>query len=184
MSQANKNLLVISTFPRSGSTFLNSAINSLYYKGEPSMNYHTANSLNRSEKIIVPFRNPEESIASWHIFPHKDKSTLDMDIRYYLRFYTEVLNKKEKVVLLDFHKFTKDLDYIKDKISNNFGVRPISETSIEEIKNSMLSSGKEINLPRNNANELQNIKNNLVNHKDFNNCLEVYSNLLKISEQQ
>jgi hypothetical protein len=184
VSQANKDLLVISTFPRSGSTFLNFVIKSLYYKGDANMNYHTVNSLHVQEKVIVPFRNPEESIASWHIFPYKERSTLDLDIKYYLRFYTEVLNKNKNAVLLDFHKFTKDLDYVKNKISNNFGVKPIYETSIEEIKNEMLSSGKEINLPRNNANELQNIKNNLVNHKDFNNCLEIYNNLLKISEQQ
>jgi hypothetical protein len=172
----NKNLIT-SAFPRSGSTFLNFSLKSLYYNEEPNINFHTTVSINKYEKIIVPFRNPTDSIASWNLYP--SNHPLEMDIKYYIRFYTEALNKSKKVIFFDFNKFTIDLEYIKRGVYENFNIEPINQTTIQDIKASMVIAKKDINLPRNNKKELDIIKQELYAIPAFDECQELYKRLLE-----
>lgn len=174
-----KELLITSGFPRSGSTYLNQAINLLYYpEQEVNWNRHTVIAIEKANKIIVPFRNPLDAIASWKNYPLE--STLDQDIKFYIRFYKAVLDNLHKIVLMDFDYFTKDIDYIKDKVFKNFGIGTDNYVTDAQVKEAMLFNDKELNLPRNNKEELDAVKTELQGMAGFNECVELY-NALKSS---
>jgi len=174
-----KELLITSGFPRSGSTYLNQAINLLYYpEQEVNWNRHTVIAIEKANKIIVPFRNPLDAIASWKTYPLE--STLDQDIKFYIRFYKAVLDNLHKIVLMDFDYFTKDIDYIKDKVFKNFGIGTDNYVTDAQVKEAMLFNDKELNLPRNNKEELDAVKTELQGMAGFNECVELY-NALKSS---
>lgn len=172
----NKWILRTTGYCRSGNTFLNYALKCLYYNEESvNLNWHTVAKLDAREKIIVPFRNPLDCISSWHLYP--SSHSLDADIRYYLRFYTAVLEKTNKVVLMDFDYFTKDIEYVKDKVSKNFNIHTGSQITNDQVKEVMLNDSKSLNLPRNNKEELALVKEQLKNTTDFDKCLELYAQL-------
>lgn len=171
-----KDLLITSGFPRSGSTYLNQAINLLYYpEQEVNWNRHTVVAIENATTVMVTFRNPVDAIASWHKYPSFGQ--LDADIKYYIRFYKAVLDNIKKVVLMDFDCFTKDIDYIKDKIFKNFGIGTDNYVTDAQVKEAMLANGKEINLPRNNQEELEAVKIALVETPEFQTCLDLYAQL-------
>lgn len=172
----NRWLLRTTGYCRSGNTYLNYALKYLYYNTElVNLNWHTVAKLDAREKIIVPFRNPLDCISSWHLYP--SSYPLDADIRYYLRFHTAVLEKINKVVLMDFDLFTKDLQYIKIKVVENYGLSTDSPATIGQIKEYMIFDGKKLNLPRNNKAELDAIKLELGKMPEFQECLELYARL-------
>ena len=171
--------LITSAFPRSGSTYLNQALQLLFYPSDPvNLNRHSVVSIEKSEKIMVPFRNPKDSIASWHRYP--SNGLLEADIKYYVRFYSFVLDNLHKVVLMDFDKFTQDIEYIKSQVSANYNLTTNSSVTNDEVKMAMLVNGKEINLPRNNKAELNLIKENLESMPEFTECIDLYARLKQI----
>ena len=178
-----KEKLITSAYPRSGSTYLNQALNFFYYpKNLPNNNRHTVIAIDNNNLILVPFRNPVDSIASWHKYP--SKGILEADVKYYIRFYTGVLNNLSKVILMDFDFFTKDIDYIKNRVLKNFGLTTNKNVTNKDIKKAMLANGKEINLPRNNQEELAQVKEELPNIEGFDKCLELYAQLIAAHEEQ
>lgn len=171
--------LITSAFPRSGSTYLNQALQLLFYPTNPfNLNRHTVSSIEKSKKIMVPFRNPKDSIASWHKYP--SNGLLEADIKYYVRFYSYVLDNLDKVVLMDFDKFTQDIQYIKLQVSANYNLTTNALVTNDEVKMAMLVNGKEINLPRNNKEELDLIKASLESMPEFIECIDIYARLKHI----
>lgn len=171
-----KNLLITSGYPRSGNTYLNYALHALYYpKDAVNINRHTIAAIQKTDKIIVPFRNPLDAIASWHLYDLP--STQKEDIDFYIRFHTFVLDNLHKIILMDFDFFTVNLDYITNKISTHFETQAYNNVSSKNIKNQMLLDEKYINLPRNNKLDLQTIKNKLQQISAFDKCLEIYAKL-------
>lgn len=174
-----KELLITSGFPRSGSTYLNQALNLLYYPDqEVNWNRHTVVAIKQADNIMVTFRNPVDSIASWHKYPSNGQ--LEEDIKYYLRFYKAVIENLNKVSLMDFDYFTKDIEYIKDKVLKKFGISTDNVTTDSQVKEAMLANNKELNLPRNNKEELEVIKAELQQMPEFTECLKVYATLKKL----
>ena len=168
--------LVTSAYPRSGSTYLNQALQLLYYPTKPvNNNRHTVVTIDNSKKIMVPFRNPRDSIASWHKYP--SNGLLEADIKYYVRFYSFVLDNLNKVVLMDFDKFTQNIEYIKLQVSINYNLTTDKLVTDNNVKMAMLVNNKEINLPRNNKAELDLIKSNLELMPEFQECLNLYDRL-------
>lgn len=171
-----KELLITSGFPRSGSTYLNQSLNLLYYPDqEVNWNRHTVAAIEKANRIMVTFRNPADSIASWQKYP--SNGHLEEDIRFYIRFYSAVLGSLNKIVLMDFDYFTKDIDYIKDKVFKNFGIETNRYATDSQVREAMLANGKDINLPRNNKEELALVKEQLQNTAGFDKCLELYAQL-------
>jgi len=171
-----KELVMTSGFPRSGSTYLNQALNLLYYPNqEVNWNRHTVVAIENANRIMVTFRNPIDAIASWHKYPSNRQ--LEEDVKFYIRFYSAVLDNLDKVVLMDFDYFTKDIDYIKDKVSKNFGIDTNRYVIDAQVKEAILASDKHINLPRNNKEELTLVKEQLQNTTGFDKCSELYAQL-------
>lgn len=178
-----KGKFITSGFPRSGSTYLNQALNLLYYPEQKvNWNRHTVIAIEQANQIMVPFRNPTDSIASWHKYP--SRSEIAADIAFYIRFYSAVLNDLNKVVLMNFYQFTKDLDYIKDKVFKNFGIDTNRVVTDEQVRQAMLFNGKDINLPRNNKEELDAAKIEIINAEKYNQCLELYAELIEAHNKQ
>lgn len=171
--------LITSAFPRSGSTYLNQALQLLFYPSDSvNLNRHSIVAIEKSEKIMVPFRNPKDSIASWHKYP--SNGLLEADIKYYVRFYSFVLDNLNKVVLMDFDKFTQDIEYIKSQVSVNYNLTTDRLVTDNDVKMAMLVNGKELNLPRNNKAELDLIKASLESMPKFNQCIDLYARLKQI----
>ena len=175
-----KHRLITSGFPRSGNVFLNFALKELYFKEDVYEQSHMVLTLKENPNSFVPIRNPEDAIASWNL-AQKDLplgSNLDDDIRFYIRFHTYVLENIHTLNIMDFNKFSVDIEYIKNKVYNAIQIDPIKNTTIEEIKNSILETGRVHNLPRDNKDELKIIKNKLVVHSQFDQCKDLYNNIL------
>lgn len=171
-----KEKLITSAYPRSGSTYLNQALNLLYYpKQKANLNKHSVIAIENSYNILVAFRNPLDSIASWHRYPSNGE--LEADVKFYIRFYSAVLNKLDKIVLMEFDSFVKDINYIRDKVFKSFGIETNRYVTDTQIKEAMLTEGKMINLPRDNKEELTLVKNQLQNTTGFDKCLELYDQL-------
>jgi len=177
-----KELLVTSSFPRSGNTFLNYALRNIYYPNQnPNINYHTVVALSKFNKVIIPLRNPLDCISSWNYYP--SGHTLENDIKFYLRFFNAVF-EADNVIIADFDKFTINLEYIKQLVISNFGSILSHETSIDKIKTSMKSDNKLLNLPDDNrAETINKIKEKLVDMPAFSNCLKLYNELITTKEQ-
>jgi len=124
---------------------------------------------------MVTFRNPIDSIASWHKYPSRGE--LQSDVSFYIRFYSAVIDKIHKIVLMDFDYFTKDINYIKDKVSNGFNLTAIQDVTDSQVKEAMLLNNKEINLPRNNNEELNPVKLLLQDLPDFARCIDLHREL-------
>jgi hypothetical protein len=182
-----KKSLKTAGFPRSGNTFLNFVLKSLYFPTE-GMNgtRHEANMFDRYSKLIVPIRNPIDCIASYNnyiplfaihgMFIERD---LKKDIAYYLRFYNKVMEYRSKAVVVDFDKFTTDIDYIKEVVDNNFGYTTNVSLTINQAKTNMAMENQDFidNLPRDNKEELDAVKTELQQMPEFAQCMDLYNQL-------
>ena len=124
---------------------------------------------------MVPFRNPLDSIPSWQKFP--SGGCLEEDVKFYIRFYSAVLTNLHKIVLMDFESFTKDIEYIKNKVSKTFNLDSKQNITDFKIKEKMLMNGKNKNLPQNNQEELNIIKEQLTEEPLFIECVKLFNKL-------
>lgn len=168
--------LITSGFPRSGNTFLNYALKSIYFPEEKVNNvHHTLLTIEENTKVIVPYRHPLDCIASWYL--HREGDDLYQDIKYYLRFHNGVLDNLNKVILLDFNIFTNDLSYVKTVLKNEYGINPVVDCTIKDIKESMSDGHKKYNLPQGNKEKLDSVKQKLLQIKEFQNTVELYNKI-------
>jgi hypothetical protein len=170
-----KNLLFTCAYPRSGQTFLNYALKYLYYEDVVNINYHTVKSLLRLNKPIVSIRNPLNCITSWS--NHPSGEDLIKDVKFYLRFHNAVLENRNKTVILEFEKFTSNGNYLIDKIKESFGIDSVRPWNLDAIKTSMLEAGKEKNLPVDNYDRINKLKEELQCMPEFQECAELYNRL-------
>lgn len=182
MSNYHKEKFVTTGFPRSGNTYLNYSFRSLYYPDNiPNKVFHSASTIEKFDHLFVPFRNPLDSIASWNNYP--SNCEIELDIKYYIRFYSHVMNNLNKVTLMNFDYFTKDLEYIKSKVKESINIESIYNVNDEQIKAYMIEDKKNKNLPLSSPDNVSTIKETLANTKSFKECLDIYDNLLKASSQ-
>jgi hypothetical protein len=168
--------MLVSAYCRSGQTFTRFALQLLYGVELPSTNHkvsflrdNAANGLT----TLVTFRNPLDAIASWNNF--WQESTLQQDIAFWKRYYTYVIENPKHITLLDFEKFTIDLDYLVAKI----GQEPIADVTIEDVKTFMATHSVDItHLPNpDKAETLATIKSELETMEEFEKLLPIYEQL-------
>lgn len=175
-----KKLLATSGYPRSGNVYLNKALQLFYFPEQPVyFQRHTVKSIDNSKSIIIPFRNPIDCISSFNYLnmQYGVVNDISVDIKFYIRFHSAVLNNLNKVILMDFDFFTKDIDYIKNKVFKNFGIKTDNYVIDAQVKEAMLANDKHINLPRNNKEELNTVKEQLVNQPLFDECINLYKQI-------
>jgi hypothetical protein len=172
----NKDILIVSGFPRSGNTFLNFALWQMYYPAEEfNKNFHTVKAIKQNNKVLVPVRSPFESVASWSNFVPEEG--LSESCKYYIRFHTEAKNFNDKVIFVDFNKMIDNLEYIKTLVKDNFDIDPVAETTIDALKALMVEKDRDWNLPQNNQVKLDAIKTTLLSVPEFADCEIIYNNI-------
>jgi hypothetical protein len=177
---------IVVGYPRSGNTFLNFAFERMYKLNEPPPNYHTVKAIEHFDKVFVPVRNPLDCIGSWAHYQKyyfKDywnfkikeitNESINDDINYYLRFYNAAININNKITFLDFDSFTTDLNYLENKT----GIKKIRDVDVKAIKLQMSKHDKKINIPTNNQEILKQIKTQVEQHPQIQECYNLYNKL-------
>lgn len=171
----SKNIEVIG-FPRNGNTFLIYSINKIYVYPEIQRTRHTVKAIEKADKAVVPLRYPAECLTSG--FDNGfDIETLKAYVKYYIRFTKSVLDNKNKLTILEFDKFTVNLDYIKSEIKKNYNIDPVNNPSIDEIKENMIENGRDWNLPKDSYTNRDIAKESLLQLPEYEECLELYNQL-------
>jgi hypothetical protein len=172
-----KHLLSVSGFPRSGNTFSGYLSWISYYPSEPKRkSWHTVRAMKEQENVVVPFRNPIDCIASFYIFSNKTTDIKGM-ANFYKRMYSNAIELSDKVVLVDFEKFTFDTNYFYERVKNKLNIEPVSMVSTSDVKLAMANEGKYNHLPRENQTEKKEVKTYLLDNWDFTELLELYNKL-------
>ncbi len=144
---------------------------------------------------FVPFRNPADSIPSFDKL--KEKLNIDrininieklldrdieLDIEQYIKFYSYVVEYQYHTVLLDFDIFTQDLSYIARKVKAAKNIDVVNEVTVDDVKASMIESGREGNLPGGLGRASDEIKNAIINHPRFAECVNLYQQMKELAQ--
>jgi hypothetical protein len=103
---------------------------------------HKRNNIVKSlnlDTVIVPIRNPVDSISSWAFY--KKSSNVDKEISIWMGYHLFILQNIKNLTLLDFDLFTKESDYIYDKIS----IAPLRTADNAEVFSAMEACNKDKN---------------------------------------
>lgn len=186
----DKKQIIVSGFPRSGNTFLRNLIKNSYTNFIVPIHIHNFAYVEQNydkNYFIVPIRNPKDAIGSWDyyrdFYVEKNSHINNFDKKsgffYYNNFYERVLKLSDKVLILDFDKFTSDVEYVYSSIYKFYSEAPEVKITIDDIKELMILNGQNINIPQNNKESLDIYKNNVLLDNDYYKCLELYNSILK-----
>lgn len=185
-------MIHICGFPRSGNMFLYSSLASIYGSNAIDRPNHAVLKLkevvDNNSNVVVPFRKPEDCIASWALYKeviYPDYAynltySINDHISFYLRYMTECLLVKDKVVFLDFEKFTENINYVKTLILEKFSISTDSDLTILDIKEKMILDGLSIHLPTDTAPQLQGYKTQVLENERYQELLEIHSQIQEI----
>jgi len=181
----------VSGYPRSGNTFFNFVVRELYGSNRPYLvrSHDELNILNNLEKnVCVVIRNPLQSIASYNQFrtqltirqnPNVTFTvTLDDDFNRYLRYYNFIDKHLDQVSLMNFAKFSKDSDYITNKINTKFNIKPLVHLDVEVLKQKMTEKGGVNHLPRKPNDTRQQIEKEVLGHPLYKEVLDLHDHLI------
>lgn len=179
--------IVVSGYPRSGNTFLRSAIKLSYTNTTVPFHIHNAAYVmeNKDREIFaIPVRHPADAIASWDYYRDNDSKEgsilrrykKDSGFFYYLDFYEKVNNLSDNILMFDFNKFTTDIDYIYQKL--NKLCSPSNTVTLEQVKQYLIDNNLNINLQRDNKELLEQYKEKVIGHPDYNKTLQLYNSII------
>lgn len=133
-----------------------------------------------SQKYVpfVPIRNPLDSVASVTAFmKYKNieslEKAIDDNLNKYLNFYSYFLKYENKTIPLFFEKFTKDLSYI-EKASKNLFNENTKIILDEDIKKKMNQSDFSLSLPRDNKEELNLYKQEIIKNNKYDISVDIF----------
>lgn len=136
------------------------------------------------DKTIVcfTFRNPVDSVASWFHYRHnylqsKIEDKIEDDLNFWLRINSYAFENKKDLTLLNFHKFSNDLDYIHKRIKYLHGIEPTHTYSVEEMKEIVFRENEDLNLPRDNQPELDYIRERVVSLPLYKKAVDLFQSL-------
>lgn len=188
----NRDKLATIGYPRSGNTFLAYALRAMYFSDEEiNKNIHSSPELYNANRqlIIVPFRNPADSISSW--FNHgrnnmgdKNNSYLTIEnvvLSYEAMMKTALLNI-EKIVLFDFAEFTQSLDYIKNKVETYFDITSDVNLAAQDIVDEMTTAGKTLHIP--NEIILDDVKEQVIDNEFYARIVDSYNLIVEAHQLQ
>lgn len=188
-----KDLLRTCGAPRNGNSYINQCLNLLYYTDEDvSLNFHNTDEFLSRKMTICPYRNPLDACSSDYLeLPDlqisgqvvlsgtSSKDFSDTAINEYIVFYQIVLENEDKICLLDFDRFTTDIQYVKDRIYKYFNLKSNILVTDKNIKDELIKNLKFKNLPRDNKEENEKAKKEILNNKNFKKATEIYDKLKK-----
>lgn len=179
--------LIITGFFRTGNTFLESCIGRMY-KNTKNISDHDhsvkylSKQLNKENNIIIPVRNPVDTISSFYEFKKflnkTNNGTVEMDIKFYTRYMNYVNDNYENLLCLDFDIFTKNTEYISKSIYKKFKISKTDDINLEEINMYMEKNKEMFFYKRNKFIANDNIKKYILNTEEIKDAQSIY-NILK-----
>ena len=128
-------------YPRSGNTFIEVILNRVFKGIVNSSHIHTVEYLlNRlGNNLVVPIRNPLDSVSSWIALRHSEGITLSVEqaLDEYVVYYKAFEENKGKICLLDFEKFKNDISYVKTKVEKHYGNISNKPITLEKVMKEM-----------------------------------------------
>ena len=172
------NLIYVTGYGRSGNTFLQIALQKMYSK--VIVSDHNHNSLyfvNRlGSNVVIPIRNPLDSVASYYSFLTYNKvtTTIDKCLENYIDYFSKIQHHKDKLCLLDFNKMTTDLTYIENQIENKYGCAVDKKIDIKEVEQEMTKNHSMFFYTRSEAKASQKIKQQVLDSNYYNQALTLW----------
>ena len=182
-------------FPRSGNTFLRYALKEMYPDHYFNRPIHTVKFIEEhydKDMAIMPIRNPKDCISSWIEFkgnlvnkefgPNSlfyDINNVDKAIKYYIRYFENVLKYKNDILFLNFDIFKNDLEYVSNKIYEAYNIKNLKTTTVDNIKKILIDGGGDTQIPRQDTRVLDSIKVNVESHLLLNTANHIYNELMK-----
>jgi hypothetical protein len=189
----NQTNLVIAGFFRTGNTFLETCIESMYKDVKCiSLHEHSviylSKQVEQKNNIIVPIRNPIDTVASFYEFKkflnRKDAGVdIDLDIKFYTRYMNYVYENFDNILCLDFDIFTKNLDYISNLISKKFKIEKTNNADLDLINEYMERNKKMFFNKRNEYLPDLKIKEDALNLNEAQEAIEIYSKIKEKMEK-
>jgi len=177
------NIIYVTGYGRSGNTFLQLALEKMY--NQVIVSDHNHNSLyfvNRlGSQIVMPIRNPLDSVASFYTFQtyNKINTTLDKCLNHYIEYFTQVNKHKDKLCLLDFEEMTKNLEYVKNKIKNKYSLESNKNIDLKQIETDMASNYPMFFYNRSKAKPTERTKQEILTLSNYLEALDVWNNLYR-----
>jgi hypothetical protein len=178
--------LFIAGATRSGNTFLEVVLGSMYKnKNIISKHDHTVVYLSNridNENIVTPLRSPLDAIASHYTFKNflgrnQVDQSIDMDIKYYTRYYKFVNENFNKILVLDFDIFTKNLDYVSASVKEKFDIEKTDTVDLDFISQYMERNKSLFFNKRDEAIVTQEVKDMVSSSLEFENVLIEYNSI-------
>ncbi len=129
--------ICIEGYPRSANTYAVAAfqVSQNDYTSHIGRHSHLSGQVLRAHKLGVPtvvlIRNPLDAIASLKIF--SPYLTLDQCVRFYTKFYLEVENVLEDIVVVEFSSVTENFNDLIEKLNRKYGMSLRSVSHDEEF---------------------------------------------------
>lgn len=174
------NSIVTVGFPRSGNVFVNEYIHQAYATEYLLRPRHTGKSLSEFQHIIFPLRNPIDAMASY-VVDDFEVIPIDQTIAYYLRFMKSALEHKNKLCVVNFELFTKNIYHISNQINDTYGIPIKHNISDTEVKEIIRSRNWTDNLPRDNREKLDQARKAILDSSKIDDCIKIYDEFIKAS---
>lgn len=161
--------LCIEGFPRCANTYSVAAIrNSVNNELCIATHLHSHANVLRAIKLKIPtlvvIRRPDEAIISLRALILESQVSnlnnnnlipIELHIKWYIKFYSELLNKRDSFVLGDFEDVTTDFPSIVRKLNKKFSLNLEVIEDISEIVSKSTEGSKTHMLPSNKRSEIK-----------------------------
>lgn len=164
-------MIYIAGYPRSGNTFVEVILNRVFKGIVVSSHDHSIEYLlNRvGHNLVVPVRNPLDSISSWITFRKHEGVLLTIEncINNYIEYLEAIYKNINKVCVLDFDKFKEDISYVTNKVSKHYGNIVDKNITMEKIDNEMKNHYQMFFRGRTLAKADNQLKNEILKHEKY-----------------
>ena len=118
----------VTSFPRSASTWLIECLRAAFPQEQVATHGHVYRVIGRARNLIVPIRNPLDSVSSWMQFTGNDDANALLD--WYIRFYDAIYRGIRQVHIVEFDDLVSDPNGVMDWLS---GVLRLGEPQVIDV---------------------------------------------------
>jgi hypothetical protein len=178
----NRPIVYVAGYPRSGNTFIEVVLNRIFNGIVISNHNHSVEYLtNRlGNNLIVPVRNPLDSISSWVTFRKHEGVIVKIEdcIDHYIDYLKNVNNNMSQICVLNFDKFKNDISYIKNKVYKYCGNIFDKEINLEKVNLEMKNHYQMFSPDRNLAVADNGMKKNVLESKNYKQAQFIFEEVL------
>jgi len=177
-------MIYIAGYPRSGNTFVEVILNRVFKGVVVSSHDHSVTYLlNRiGYNLVVPVRNPLDSISSWITFRKHEGIlvTIENCINNYIEYLDSVYKNINKICVLNFDKFKEDISYVTNKVSEYYGNIIDKNITMDKIDNEMKNHYEMFFRGRTLAKATDKLKNEILNHRNYKDAQTSFERVINV----